>query len=121
MATIEINEKEYELKLTYESIKYLNKQFEGGSYELIGLAIQGDIEAFPKIVHAGLFHADEKFTLKKVEGRIEELINTGEMSLEDISTISDEVVTQSFFYKATVEKLMRNSPEMRQALEQLRG
>lgn len=121
MITFEINDKEYELKLTYKAIKYLNASFEGGSYELIGLAIQGDIEAFPKIVHAGLFHADEKFTVKAVEQRIEELIDNGELSLEDISKISDAIVTQSFFYKATVDKLMKNNPEMEKALEQLRG
>lgn len=121
MTTFEINGKEYELKLTYKAIKYLNDAFEGGSYELIGRAIQGDIEAFPKIVHAGLFHTDEKFTYKAVEQRIEELIDNGELSLEDIAKISDKVVTQSFFYKATVDKLMKNNPEMKQALEQLRG
>lgn len=121
MVTFEINDKEYELKLTYKSIKYLNDAFEGGSYDLIGRAISGDIEAFPRIVHAALFHADEKFTLKKIESHIEELIDNGKLSLEDIVEIGDKVVTQSFFYKATVDKMMRNSPEMRAALEQLRG
>src|SRR5690625_4273525 len=121
MITFEINEKEYELKLTYKSIKYLNGKFDGGSYELIGKAIQGDIEAFPLIVHAGLFHTDENIALKTVEDRIEELIDSGELSLEDIAKISDEVVTQSFFYRATVDKIMKNNPEMKKALEQLRG
>ena len=121
MVTFEIDGKEYELKLTYKAIKYLNGIFEGGSYELIGKAIQGDIEAFPYIVHAGLFHAEQNFALKTVEARIEDLIDNGELSLDDIAKISDEVVTQSFFYKATVDKLMANIPEMKQALEQLRG
>lgn len=121
MTMFEINEKEYELKLTYKAIKHLNKSFDGGSYELIGKAIQGDIEAFPLIVHAGLFHTGENIALKSVEERIGDLIDNGELSLEDIAKISDEVVTQSFFYKATVEKLMKNNPEMKTALEQLRG
>lgn len=121
MVTFEINEKEYELKLTYKSIKYLNGLFDGGSYELIGKAIQGDIEAFPKIVHAALFHSGENIALKTVEAVIEENVDNGELSLEDIAEISDKVVTQSFFYKSTVEKLMKRNPEMRKALEQLRG
>lgn len=121
MITFEINGKEYELKLTYKAIKYLNASFEGGSYELIGLAMQGDIEAFPKIVHAGLFHTDEKFTFKAIEERIEELIDGGELSLEDIEKISDAVVAQSFFYKPKVDQMMKNNPEMKKALEQLRG
>ena len=121
MVTFEIDGKEYELKLTYKSIKYLNSKFEGGSYELIGLAIQGDIEAFPLIVHASLFHTDENFSLKKIEETIENLIDNEKLSLEDITQICDKVVVQSFFYKKTVDKLMKNSPEMKEALEQLRG
>jgi len=121
MAMFEINDKEYELKLTYKAIKHLNGLFDGGSYELIGKAMQGDIESFPQIVHAGLFHTKENITLKAVDTRIEELIDNGELSQEGIAKISDEVVTQSFFFKATVDKLMKNNPEMKTALEQLRG
>lgn len=121
MATFEIDGKEHELKLTYKAIKYLNGKFEGGSYELIGNAIQGDIVSFPLIVHAGLFHTGKDYTLKAVEERIEELIDNGELSLDGISKITDEVVTQSFFYKATVDKLIKNNPEMKKALDQLRG
>src|SRR5690625_1242163 len=121
MTIFEINGKEYELKLTYKSIKYLNGLFEGGSYELIGRAIQGDLEAFPKIVHAALFHTEENFSLASIEDEIEKLINNEKLSLEDVTRICDEVVTQSFFYKKTVDKLMKSNPEMKKALEQLRG
>ena len=121
MVTFEIDGKEYELKLTYKAIKYLNDKFEGGSYELIGLAIQGDIDAFPLIVHAALFHTDENFSLKKIEETIENLIDSEKLSLEDITQICDKVVVQSFFYKKTVDKLMKNNPEMKAALEQLRA
>lgn len=121
MATFEIDGKEYDLKLTYKSIERLNKAFEGGSYEVIGKAIQGDFEAFPTIIHAALLHTDGNFSLKAVKDEIEQLVDNQAISLEDITKISDEVVTQSFFYKATVEKLMKNNPEMKQALDQLRG
>jgi len=121
MAFFKIDGKEYELKLTFKSIEYLNSQFEGGSYELIGLAIQGDFEAFPKIIHAGLFHTEENFSLAEVTDEIEKLINDEKISLEDVAKICDEVVTQSFFYRETVDKLMKNNPEMKKALDQLRG
>lgn len=120
MAYFEINDKEYELKLTYSAIKYLNSQVDGGAFGVLGNAIGGDIEFFPKIVHAALFHTGEKFTLKTVEKEIEKLIDNEELSMEDISKICDEVVTQSFFYKATVAKMMKKNPEMKQALDQLR-
>lgn len=121
MTTFEINDKEYELKLTYQSIKLLNNAFEGGSYELVGRALQGDFDAFPTIVHAALLHTGEGLSLKKVEKEIERQIDSQVISLEDIAKISDEVVTQSFFYKATVDKLLKNNPEMAKALKQLRG
>lgn len=121
MATFEINGKEYELKLTYQAIKRLNNAFEGGSYEVIGKAIQGDFEAFPIIVHAALLHTGENISLKAVEKEIESLIDNEKISMEDIAKVCDEVVTQSFFYRPTVDKMMKANPEMKQALEQLRG
>ena len=121
MATFEINGKEYELKLTYQAIKRLNNAFEGGSYEVIGKAIQGDFEAFPIIVHAALLHTGENISFKSVEKEIESLIDAEKLSMEDITKVCDEVVTQSFFYKTTVDKLMKANPEMKKALEQLRG
>lgn len=121
MATFEINGKEYELKLTYKAIKRLNDAFEGGSYELIGKAIAGDFEAFPTIVHAALLHTGENFSFKTIEDEIEKLIDSEALTMEDTAKVCDEVVTQSFFYKTTVERLMKNNPEMKKALEQLRG
>lgn len=121
MATFEINGKEYELKLTYKAIQRLNNAFDGGSYEVIGKAIAGDFEAFPIIVHAGLLHTGENFTQKTVEKEIETLIDNERLSMEDVARICDAVVTQSFFYKATVEKLLSANPEMKKAIEQLRG
>jgi|SRR5690554_507057 len=119
MATFEIDGKEYELKITFESVKRLNKAFDGGSYELIGKAIAGDLDAFPLIIHAALIHTNEKFTLKKVEQAIEDLFEREALSFEDIQKILIEVVAESFFYKPTVAKLMSQSPEMKVAYEQV--
>ena len=119
MATFEIDGKEYELKITFESVKRLNKAFDGGSYELIGKAIAGDLDAFPLVIHAALIHTNEKFTIKKVEQAIEGLFEKEALSFEDIQKILIEVVTESFFYKPTVAKLMNQSPEMKVAYEQV--
>ena len=121
MATFTVGEKEYDLKLTYKSIKRLNGAFEGGSYELIGKAIQGDFDAFPVIVHAALMHTGENFGIKTIESEIEKQVDSEQIAMEDVAKISDAVVTQSFFYKATVDKLMAGNPEMKKALDQLRG
>lgn len=121
MATFTVNEKEYELKLTYKAIKRLNNAYEGGSYELIGKAIQGDFDSFPTIVHAALLHTGENFSLKTIESEIEKLVDNEQIAMEDVAKISDAVVTQSFFYKTTVDKLMAANPEMKKALDQLRG
>lgn len=121
MATFKINGKEYELKLTYKGIKQLNSSFEGGSYEVLGRAIVGDFEAFPIIVHAALLHTGENFSLKTIEKEIKKLIDNEQLSMQDVAKICDEVVTQSFFYKATAEKLIKSNPEMKHALEMLRG
>lgn len=121
MATFNIKDKEYDLKITYKSIKRLNNAFEGGSYEVIGKAIQGDFDAFPTIVHAALMHTEENLPLKAVEKQIEALVNDEKLSLADIAQICDEVVTQSFFYKETVNTMMKNNPDMKKALDQLRG
>ena len=121
MATFEVNGKEHELKITYEAVKRLNKAFEGGTFEVIGKALSGDFEAFPIIVHAALLHTGENISLKDVETAIEQAIENESISQEDILRISNEVATESFFFKPTVEKMMKQNPEMRKAYEQVLG
>lgn len=119
MATFEINGKEYELKITYAAVKRLNNVHEGGSFELIGKAMQGDFETFPHIIHAGLLHTGENFAFKDIEKAIEEAVENERLSLDAIIKLSNEVITNSFFYKPTVDKLSKQNPEMKKALEQL--
>lgn len=121
MATFEINGKEYELKINYAAVQRLNGIHEGGSFELIGKAMQGDFATFPHIVHAALLHTGENFAFKAVEKAIAESIDNERLSFDDILRISNEVITQSFFYKPTVDKLAKQNPEMKEAIEQLLG
>lgn len=119
MATFTINEKEFELKLTYASVKKLNGLYEGGSFELIGKAMMGDVDTFPHIVQAGLLHTGENYTLDAIETALGDAIEAEKMDMNDILKMSNEVITQSFFYKATVTKLMSKDKAAKKQLEEL--
>lgn len=120
MATFKIGGKEHELKLTYKAVKRLNSQFEGGSMEVIGKAIAGDFDAFPHIVHAGLMHTEAGYTLDDVEQAIEEAFEAEKLDLREMMRISDAVVTSSFFYKATADKMLAKDKRVKQTLDDLR-
>lgn len=119
MATFEINGKEYELKLTYKAVKHLNGLYDGGAYELIGKAIMGDLETFAHIVHAALMHTGENFSFKDVDNAIGELVEQEKLDQDTVTKLSNEIVTNSFFYKATVDKLLKDNKQAKQALELL--
>ena len=119
MATFEVNGKEYELKLTFKAVRHLNGLYEGGAYALIGKAIMGDLDAFVNIVHAALLHTGENFALKDVETAIEQLYEAEKLDQDSVTKICNEVVVNSFFYKKTVDKLLRDNPQAKKALETL--
>lgn len=119
MERFEINGQEHELKITLDSVKYLNNLFEGGAFMLIQKAISGDIDTFMAIVHAGMFHTGKGFKKKDVEKAIEEGIANEEIDLDYINRVSYGVVAESFFYKKTVDKLFKNDPEAKEQIEQL--
>lgn len=119
MELFEINGKEYELKLTLNSVKYLNKLHDGGAYVLIQQALTGDIDTFISIVHAGLFHTEQGFKLADIEKSIDEGIENEKIDLAYINKISYGVVAESFFYKKTLDKMFANDPEAREQIEAL--
>lgn len=119
MTTFEIQGKEYELKLNFKAVKYLNGLYQGGAYELIAKAIMGDLDTFVHIVYAGLLHTEKNFSLKDVEKAIEELFEAQKLDQDAVTKICNAVVTDSFFYKPTLDKLLKDNPEAKKALEQL--
>lgn len=119
MEMFEINDKEYELKLTLHSVKYLNKLYDGGAYALIQHALTGDIDTFIAIVHAGLFHTEEGFKLADIEKAIDEGIENEVIDLDLINRTSYGVVAESFFYKKTLDKMFKHDPEAREQIEAL--
>jgi|SRR5690625_980792 len=119
MAKFEIDGTEYELRLDYDAIVTLNKSFKGGSMELIGQVLASNIEVYPIIIHAGLLHTGEKITKKQVEKELSKLINEQKITLEDLRKLGGELVTENFFYKPTLDKLLAIDPEAKKAYGQL--
>jgi hypothetical protein len=119
MEHFEIEGKEYELNLTYESVKHLNGQFDGGSMELIGRAMMGDLDTFTKIVHAGLFHAGQNFSFATVDKEIEKAFKAEKIDMDYVLKTSNEVVTESFFYKKMAEKLLKSDPKAAEQFKML--
>lgn len=119
MQRFEINGEEHELKITLNSVKYLNNLYEGGAFMLIQKAISGDIDTFVSIVYAGLFHTEKGFKKKDVEKAIEEGIANEEIDLDYINRTSYGVVADSFFYKKTVDKIFKQDPEAKKQIEAL--
>ncbi|GIN10221.1 hypothetical protein J26TS2_00880 [Shouchella clausii] len=121
MATFTMDGKEYELKLTYQGVTHLNDTVEGGSFGLIGKALMGDIGVFANIVHAGLMHHGKNFSFNEVKEEIADQIEKEKLDAQDIFRISNEVVTDSFFYKSQAEKLMADNPKAAEALRKLKA
>lgn len=118
MANFEIGGKEYELKLTYKGAKHLTA-VGGNALEVVGKAMQGDMELFPHVVHACLIGQGEKYTYADVEQAIEEALENERLDLLGIMRISNEVVTESFFYKALVDKMMAGNKDAKKELDKL--
>jgi len=119
MQRFEINGEEHELKITLDSVKYLNSLYEGGAFMFIQKAISGDIDTFISIIYAGLFHTGKGFKRKDIEKVIEEGIANEKIDLDYINRTSYGVVAESFFYKKTVDKIFKNDPEAKKQIEQL--
>lgn len=117
--TFKIDGKEHELKLTLESVKYLNKLHEGGAFILIQKALSGDIDTYIDIVFASLFHTDKGYSRNDVENAIDVAISEEELDLDAINRTSYEVMAESFFYKATLNKVFKHDPDAKKELEAL--
>lgn len=117
--TFNVKGKEYELKLDYQGVKYLNKLYEGGTFELISKAIMGDFDTFPHIVKAALIHTKKNFTVADIEAEVDRMITAEELDMDGIIKMSNKLVNDNFFYKATVGKLLKDNPEAQKLMKQM--
>ena len=119
MARFAIGKEDYELKLTFESVKHLNAQFSGGALELVGRAVSGDLDTYVKIVHAGLFHTGKNIGIQTVEEELMKQFEAEKLDLQTVLSQSHEIVTNSFFYRPTLEKLLAKDPNAKAQLDLL--
>lgn len=119
MARFEVQGKEYELKITFDSIKHLNGLHQGGAMELIGKVFTGDLDTFVNIVYASLFHTEKNFTLKTIEKEVETLFIKGTLDLDFIVKTGNELISNSFFYKKMVEKMLAQDPRAAKQMKQI--
>ena len=119
MANFTINGKEHELKLTYKGVKYLNGIVGGNALEVVGQALQGDLDLFPHVISAALKHTEENYTLEDVEKAIEIALEEERLDFLGIMKLSNEVIGESFFYKAILTKTMAENKDAKKALDKL--
>lgn len=119
MANFTINGKEHELKLTYTGVKYLNGVVGGNALEVVGQAIQGDLDIFPHVISAALKHTGENHTISDVEQAIEQAVEEERLDFRGIMQLSNEVIAESFFYRAIMTKMMTENKDAKKALDKL--
>lgn len=118
MAKFEMNGKEYELKITYEALKELNKRYDS-PIEFVGMTFAGNIEAIENAIYFGLIHTGEKFIRKDVEKQIEKLVAEEKLDYQGLMKLGYETVTESFLLKGTVNSLLKDRPDAKKELEAL--
>lgn len=119
MYLFEIKGKEEEIKITLKSIKYLNGLNENGAFEFIQKSLSGDLETYIDVIFAGLFHTKKGYKKADVEKAIDEQIEAEKLDLNTINATLYGLVSDHFFYKATLDKMFAENPEAKKELEKL--
>ena len=119
--TFEINGETHELKLTWNAVSQLNDMYSGGSFELIGRALQGDMTAYTRVLFAALKHTGKDYSLNQVEQAIGESFDKGKVSIPDVLNTLNDVFLENHFYKGLVDKMLAESPDTKAMLDKLRG
>lgn len=117
----EIKGEKHELKLTWNAVKQLNELQEGGSFELIGSALQGNMGTYSQVVFAGLLHTGKDYKMKQVEEAIGEAFENGKVTMSDVINTLYELLLENNFYKDTVERMLADSPGAKEAMDRVRG
>ena len=117
--TFEIKGEVVDLKLTWKATRYLADIYEGGTFELIGKAIMGNLETFPHIIYASVMHSEKDYSLSDVEDALDDAVNSGALTMHDILRLSNLLITKSPFYASTVDKLLVGDDNARQSIDAL--
>lgn len=117
--TFKIKGEEHPLLLNFTAVKYLNDIYEGGTFELIGKALMGDLDTFPELVYAGLRYTPEAYEIYDIEEALDEAVLSGELSFKDILRMSNQLVAENSFYKSTVDNLLKQDKGAKKAIADL--
>lgn len=112
MAVFEIDGQEYDVKLNIEAINKINKKHDS-ALSFVGEVMQGNLDVFIDVIHFGLLHTGKGFTRKQVQEEFEKKFANEEIDLDYILVTGNEVVTDNFFFRKTVNKMMASDPEMK--------
>lgn len=118
MPKFEVNKQEYDVRLDFKAIKVLNKEY-ATPLEFVGEVVSGSVDAFVNCLYAGLQHTGKGFGKKLIESEVEKQIEGEQLDLSDIIRIGNEALDESFFYKKTVNNLMKKDPQMKELLKEL--
>jgi hypothetical protein len=116
MAKFEMNGKEYEVKLDFKAVSDINKKYDS-ALSFVGEVMQGNFDAFIDVIYFGLYHTGEGFTRKQIEKEIQQKFENEELDLDYILVTGNEVVTDNFFFRKTVNKMMKSDPTMKEQME----
>lgn len=119
--TFTIKGKEHELKLSFKSIKILSSLQEGGAFGLVAKAMMGDDETYSNLIYAGLLHTDEDYSMLDVEDAIEELFEQGKLDIMLVLETLHKMILEHPYFKETVERILTDDPNAKEALEKFRG
>lgn len=118
MATFEINGKEYQIKLNIEAINKINEKHDS-ALSFVGEVMQGNLDVFIDVIHFGLLHTGEGFTRKTIQEEFDKKFESEEIDLDYILVTGNEVVTDNFFFRKTVNKMMKSDPEIKKQMDQI--
>jgi len=116
MAEFEVNGKSYEVKLNLEAINKINKKH-NSALEFVGEVMQGNLDVFIDVIHLGLLHTKEGFTRKTIQEEFDKKFEKEEIDLDYILVTGNEVVTDNFFFRKTVNKMMKSDPKLKEQMD----
>lgn len=119
MQRFEIKGEEHEVRLDFKAIQHLNSLYQGNGYGLIQRALSGDIDTYIEIINAGLFHTGKGFKKSDVAKEVEAAVMEERLDMFDINKTCYAVVSENFFYKKILEKVILKDPSARKQIESL--
>lgn len=115
MAKFEINGKDHDLRIDFKAIQEIQKKY--SPLEFVGEVLSGNINAFVDCLYFGTRHEKNSVGRKMIEEDVESKIEAEKLDMSEIMKLGHEVVSESFFFKKTVNNMLSQDPTMKATLE----